>query len=163
MPELDNATLQSLTQLRKHLEQLIESNDKRYEQRDRYQQEALRLALETNNRRLDTMNEFRKALGLAIFILFVLIAGMCTIIGLKIDSSLSGLNNEVTQNKVNAAAATATTTMQLIEVETQFKNLSHALNDLKDQNQRIDGLLWKRVYNEVLPPTDYRPNFFKDK
>jgi hypothetical protein len=51
---------------------------------------------------------------------------------------------------------------QLIEIETQFKSISHALNIGIDQQQRIDSLLWARVYHEPLPSTDYRPNYYKE-
>lgn len=268
LPLLDNATLYAVAQVREYMEKLIESNDKRYELRDQYQQEALRLALEANNRRLDTMNEFRAALtdqstrmisrtesdvarialsdktddaftvlntridgeirplhaklgemgkpnwallGSAISILFVLIAGIYTIIGLKIDASMSPLAAEITQFKVATAtlaetvrvhgtaiasstqsdlesrsdrnqlngrlqtvegltatgnadrrSATATINAQLVEIETQFKSLSHAHNEQNDQTQRIQGLLWQRVYNETLPKTEYRPNYFRE-
>jgi hypothetical protein len=42
---------------------MIESNDHRYTVRDEYQKEALRVALESNDRRLNAMNEFRSALA----------------------------------------------------------------------------------------------------
>jgi hypothetical protein len=50
-------------QLKESLEALIEANDRRYTMRDEYQKEAVRLAFESNNRRLDSMNEFRAALA----------------------------------------------------------------------------------------------------
>jgi hypothetical protein len=268
-PHPDNATLQQIGNLREHLEKLIQSNDRRYEQRDQFQQEALRIALDANNRRLDTMNEFRASLsdqanrmitrsesemaiqavidkneeacsainirldaelrpvhakvsemgkpnwalmGSAISILFVLVAGMYTIIGLKIDASLTPLITQESQNKTAIAVAAetlqtdtiaisassqadvnsradrsqmnsriqtlenqfsistadmrafdATVASQMVEIETQFKSLSHAHNEMNDQQQRINGLLWNKVYNEKLPPTDFRPNFFRER
>jgi hypothetical protein len=59
----DDATLQVIAQLKEHLELLIDSNDRRYTLRDDYQKEALRVALESNERRLGTMNGFRSALA----------------------------------------------------------------------------------------------------
>jgi hypothetical protein len=42
---------------------MIDSNDRRYTLRDDFQKEAVRVALESNDRRLDTMNGFRSALA----------------------------------------------------------------------------------------------------
>lgn len=264
-PHPDNATSQQIAGLREHLEKIIMANDRRYEQRDQFQQEALKIALESNNRRLDTMNEFRASLsdqanrmitrteselairavidkndesctainirldaelrpihtkvsemgkpnwallGSAISILFVLIAGMYTIIGLKIDASLTPLITQESENKTAIAVASetlqadtiaigassqadvnskadrsqtnsrtqsletqasdarafnATVAAQMVEIETQFKSLSHAHNEMNDQQQRINGLLWNKVYNELLPTTNYRPNYYQEK
>src|ERR1051326_835056 len=56
--EMDELTRQEISSLR----ELIKTNDRRYIDRFEASQEALTVALEASNKRLDGMNEFRAAL-----------------------------------------------------------------------------------------------------
>jgi hypothetical protein len=60
---MDAETKQEIDHLRGYLLSIIENNDRRYEDRDKAQQQALQAALVSNDQRLKSMNEFRAALG----------------------------------------------------------------------------------------------------
>jgi hypothetical protein len=60
---VDGETKAEIDHLRGYLLTIIESNDRRYEERDKAAQAALHAALVSNDQRLKSMNEFRAALG----------------------------------------------------------------------------------------------------
>jgi len=60
-------------------------------------------------------------------------------------------------------AAEAKTAAQLIEIETQFKSMSVVMNIHEDNTERLLVLLWAKVFpGSVLPPTEYRPNLYRE-
>jgi hypothetical protein len=52
-----------IKQLVEQVKDSIQANDQRYSERHDAAQQAIAVALETNNKRLDNMNEFREALN----------------------------------------------------------------------------------------------------
>jgi hypothetical protein len=60
---MDDDTRQAIANLREHIETIINANDRRYDERNAAATEALRAALEANDQRLHSMNEFRSVLG----------------------------------------------------------------------------------------------------
>jgi hypothetical protein len=60
---VDAETKSEIDHLRGYLLTIIESNDRRYEERDKAAQAALHAALVSNDQRLKSMNEFRAAFG----------------------------------------------------------------------------------------------------
>lgn len=79
----------------------------------------------------------------------------------QINARLATLEQGFIAGSLDRRAAQATTTASLIEVETQFRALSHYVNTLKDNDGQLFGLLWRKAYNEDLPPTPFRPEFFR--
>lgn len=277
----------SIGQLREFLEHLIETNDKIYLQRYESSQEAIKAALTANDKRLDSMNEFRFALAdqsarmmprteataaleavmergtisrdalatkmdgmvrplqakmdemgktnwplLASFmsVAALLVGGLWLIIGLKIDTSVAPINlteenlkaqqlaqvttaNERLANResqvkeltasvnrlavdmqgaqrdlaalkatqvVNSARITAVEQngssqrtdlrtaqasmgQKMVEIETQFKSMSHVINLMKDDNQQMFGVLWSKNFPGVnLPMKEFRPTLYNE-
>jgi 3-phenylpropionate/cinnamic acid dioxygenase small subunit len=60
---MDAEISQAIASLREHFEMIIEANDRRYDERNKAADEALKAALVSNDQRLKVMNEFRSALG----------------------------------------------------------------------------------------------------
>jgi hypothetical protein len=60
---IDDETVREIANLRQHFETIIKSNEDRSDERMIADREALRVALQANEKRLDGMNEFRQALS----------------------------------------------------------------------------------------------------
>jgi archaellum component FlaC len=256
-----------IANLKERFDTLIAANERAHALRDRLQEEALRVATESNNSRLEHMNEFRGSLAdqsarmitrtesemarnvisakaeelhaslvarfdaelrpvnakldeigrpnwtLMIGLLsvsFVLITGIWLVIGLKIDATLAPVVLSTEQLKISAAtnnerarstennalastqadltsrtdraqlnervrileaayqtgsadrrADTSTIKAQLVEIETQFKSMSDALNIQKDQTQQFFSMIWEKVFGKTMPLSNFRPNLYR--
>ncbi|MSP01291.1 MAG: hypothetical protein EXR07_09635 [Acetobacteraceae bacterium] len=253
-----------LAHLKEHFEGLIQANERRQTLREEFQNEAVRVASDSNNSRLEHMNEFRDSLSdqanrmitrteaeiarnkteeaqagivarfdaelrpvhakldeigrpnwtLMVGVLsvaFVMITGIWLVIGLKIDATLSPVilsteqikaaqatNAERSRNMENSSIASSqmdvvsradrvqlndriralegsfqsnladrraessTFKAQLVEIESQFKTMSHTINIEKDNTQQFISLLWEKIFDKPLPQSHFRPTLYRE-
>lgn len=80
----------------------------------------------------------------------------------QLNARMTTLEQTSSAGALDRRAYQASNTAALVEIETQFRALSHYVNTGKDSNGQLFGLLWKRVYGEDLPVTQFRPEFFRN-
>lgn len=61
------------------------------------------------------------------------------------------------------AAAEASLGETLKELESQYRNVGNIVNISKDHQEVINSLLWKKVYGDELPQTNFRPEMHRPR
>lgn len=77
---------------------------------------------------------------------------------LSLQRQLQNNYSQLARLEVRTEANSARTSQQLTEVETQFRATGHLTNLENSWQQRMNSLLWRKVYSAPYPDTEFFPN-----
>jgi hypothetical protein len=80
----------------------------------------------------------------------------------QLNERTRALETSFAREEASRREAGAGFAASLVEIETQMKSLSVAINVQEDHNQQLFGVMWSSLFPQnPLPPTNFRPQLYK--